>query len=244
METLRKKLQQELQRQPDNRIEQSTGWVLPVELFAVSYSTIERTTMDILMKMMLLTIQKLEVAESKKIARFLAVEPLFIEDLFNKMESARMIESDKNHYELTRIGITQLQSGIFEHPPEKAMKKLYYSRCHGKILRQESDKILLAKEKEFRLAKKCMHRDRLPNEEQLRKALLDTGVEATEGTLQKVLDHIATPEILETIQIPCVEFRLYNSAEDRHFARVWNTLTEEWDEHLEKLIDEQSPLSK
>ena len=244
MDSLRKKLQQELQQQPDIQIQQSDSWGLPVELINIPYTTIKRTTMDILMKMILLTIQKLDVSESKKIAEFLAVEPLFIENLFSKMEFARMIESRKDSYELTSVGVKQLQAGIYEHPPEKTKKKFYYSACHHAILCTEPEKVFTAKVKEFRLAKGYTSKTQLLDDEQLRKALLLADAETAEGSLQKVIDKIDAPEILENKLIPCVEFYVYNRAENSYFTRVWNTLTEEWDERLEKLIDEQAPLRK
>ncbi|EGQ26107.1 hypothetical protein HMPREF9372_1894 [Sporosarcina newyorkensis 2681] len=119
MDSLRKKLQKELQQQPDLQIKQSASWGLPVQLVKVPYSTIKRTTMDILMKMILLTIQKLDVTEPKIIADFLAVEPLFVKDLFEKMQRTKMIQQRKGIFELTKIGVEQLQSGVYEHPPEK-----------------------------------------------------------------------------------------------------------------------------
>lgn len=244
MDSLRKRLQQELQQQPDIQIQQSDSWGLPVELINIPYTTIKRTTMDILMKMILLTVQKLDVSESKIIAEFLAVEPLFIEDLFNKMEAAQMIELRKESFELTSIGVRQLQSGVYEHPPEKAEKKFYYSACHDSILCEQPEKIFTAKVKEFRLARKFTRSAQRFDDEQLRATLLATGAEAAEGPLQKVVDKIEIPRPLDHQLIPCVEFYVYNRAENNYFTRVWNTLTEEWDERLEKLIDEQAPLRK
>lgn len=244
MESLRKKLQQELQQQPDIQIQQSDSWALPVELINIPYTTIKRTTMDILMKMILLTVQKLEVSESKIIADFLAVEPLFIENLFNKMEAAQMIELRKDRFVLTSVGVNQLQSGIYEHPPEKAEKKFYYSPCHDSILCEQPEKVFTAKVKEFRLARKFTRNAQRLDDEQLRATLLATGAETAEGPLQKVVDKIENPRTLDHQLIPCVEFYVYNRAENNYFTRVWNTLTEEWDERLEKLIDEQAPLRK
>ncbi|PID01949.1 hypothetical protein CSV67_11415 [Sporosarcina sp. P2] len=244
MDLLRKKLQQELEQQPDIHIQQSDSWGLPVELIKIPYTTIKRTTMDILMKMILLTIQRLDVSEPKVIADFLAVEPLFIENLFNKMEAAQMIKLRKDSFELTSVGVNQLQSGIYEHPPEKAEKKFYYSPCHNSILCEQPEKVFTARVKEFRLAKKFPRSLQELDYEQLRVTLLATRVEVTEGSLQNVVDKIEIPQKLENQHIPCVEFYVYNRAENSYFTRVWNTLTEEWDEHLEKLLDDQAPLRK
>ncbi|ARK21142.1 hypothetical protein CSV69_10965 [Sporosarcina sp. P26b] len=244
MDSIRKKLQQELQRQPDIQIQQSDSWGLPVELINIPYTTSKRTTMDILMKMILLTIQRLEVSESKKIAEFLAVEPLFVENLFSKMEASRMIEWRKENVELTSIGVKQLQAGVYEHPPKKEENKFYYSAYHNSILCQQPEKIFTAKVKEFRLAKKYSSKAQALTDDQLRIALLAADAETAEGTLQKVIDKIEIPQILDSQLIPCIEFYLYDRSEKKYFTRVWNTLTEEWDECLEQIIDEQAPLRK
>ncbi len=244
MDSLRKKLQQELQRQPDIQIQQSDSWGLPVELVKVSYTTIKRTTMDILMKMILLTIQKLEVSDSRRIAEFLAVEPLFVEDLFSKMQAALMIEKRSGSFALTAIGIAQLQSGVYEHPPEKSQKKFYYSASHDAIVCREPEKIFTSKVKAFRLANKQTSEVVNIDKEKLQSALLSAGAEKADGSLQAVIHTIEIPEVLEKQLIPCIEFYVFNRAEDKYFTRVWNTLTEQWDERLEKLVDEQSPLKK
>ncbi|ARD47757.1 hypothetical protein [Sporosarcina sp. P33] len=239
VDSLRKKLQQELEKQSDIQILRSDSWGLRVDVLTITYTTVTRTVMDILMKMILLTIQKLEVSDSKMIAEFLAVDPLFAENLFRKMQAGKMIELRKGHFELTGIGAAQLQSGIFEHPPEKEERKFYYSVCHDKILCEEPEKVFTSKLKPFRLAAEQKNKAAALEDEQLRTALLAAGAEAAEGSLQKVVVHIDNPQVTMNQQIPCVEFYVFNRTENSRFTRVWNTLTEEWDEQLEKLIDEQ-----
>ncbi|WP_342536254.1 hypothetical protein [Sporosarcina sp. FSL K6-3508] len=243
MDSLRKKLQKELQQQPDLQIKQSASWGLPVQLVKVPYSTIKRTTMDILMKMILLTIQKLDVTEPKTIADFLAVEPLFVKDLFEKMQRTKMIQQRKGIFELTKIGVEQLQSGVYEHPPEKNEKNFYYSLSHREIVCEEKENILTAKVPPFRLAKKQVHDVENLDRELLRIVLLSVETETSEGSLQMVVDKIETPIQLADKLIPCMEFLVYNRVEKVYFTRVWNTLTEQWDEVLEKYIEEMDPLT-
>ncbi|WP_153731688.1 hypothetical protein [Sporosarcina obsidiansis] len=244
MESLRKKLQQEIHQQPDQQIQQSVIWGLPVQLVKVRYTTIKRTTMDILMKMILLTIQKLEVSDPKVVADFLAVEPLFIEDLVNRMQLTNMIRQRKEVFELTQVGVEQLQAGIYEHPAEKKEKNFYYSACHHAILCEEQEKPISANITPFRLAKKQINEIEDVDQEQWRDALLSAGAETTEGSLQMVLDNIETPTSIDNLLIPCVEFSVYNRVEKLYVTRVWNTLLQQWDERLEKLIDEVDPLKK
>ncbi|ARF16926.1 hypothetical protein [Sporosarcina ureae] len=242
MDSLRKRLQQELQQQPDIEIQQSDSWGLPVELINIQYTTIKRTTMDILMKMILLTIQKIEVSESKMIAEFLAVEPLFVENIFLKMQKAQMIELRAGSFMLTKTGVSQLQSGIYEHPPKKREMKFYYSGCHDAILCQQPENVFTTKVKAFRIAKNQTKKVETIDDEKMRTALLSARAEITEGAFQEVINTMEPPQGIETQLIPCVEFYIWNRTENNYFTRVWNTLTEEWDELLEKLIDEQDPL--
>lgn len=244
MDSLQKKLQREIQQQPNLQIEKSASWGLPVELVNISYTTIKRTTMDILMKMMLLTIDKLPIADPKMVAEFLAVDSLFAEDLLGKMKRADMVRERKEVLELTQQGMNQLQSGIYEQPPEHKDIIMYYSACHQKILREEKEDIIKTKIEPFRLAKKQAHKMNDLNEETLRSALLSVGVEMSEGPLQIVLDEINKAVHISNQLIPCIEFAVYNRAEDMRFTRVWNTLLDQWDEQLEKLIDQEKPLIK
>ncbi|WP_301108108.1 hypothetical protein [Sporosarcina sp.] len=241
MDSLQKKLQREIQQQPNLQIEKSASWGLPVEVVNISYTTIKRTTMDILMKMMLMTIDKLPIADPKRIAEFLAVDSLFAEDLLGKMKRADMVKERKDVLELTAKGIEQLQSGIYEQPPEQKEIIMYYSSCHENILCEEKEELLQKKIEPFHLAKKQTHKLKDLDEETLRNALLSAEVEMSEGTLQIVLDKIDAAAHISKQLIPCIEFSVYNHVEDMRFTRVWNTLLDQWDEQLEKLIDQEKP---
>ncbi|GKV65006.1 MULTISPECIES: hypothetical protein [unclassified Sporosarcina] len=237
MDSLQKKLQREIQQQPNLQIEKSSRWGLPVETVNISYTTIKRTTMDILMKMMLLTIDKLPIADPKMVADFLAVDSLFAEDLLEKMKRADMIRKRKGVFELTQNGAEQLQSGIYEQAPEQKEIIMYYSACHENILCEEKEDLIKTKIEPFRLAKKQKHKMKSLHEELLRSALLSAGVEMSEGPLQIVLDKINPAVHISKQLILCIEFSVYNRSENMRFTRVWNTLLDQWDEKLEKLID-------
>ncbi len=56
--------------------------------------------------------------------------------------------------------------------------------------------------------------------------------------MQLVVQAITSVNELERKSIPCIEFRLHQTAEDRLYVRVWNTMTGEWDETLENQIME------
>lgn len=242
MDALRKKLQREILQQADVEIKQSAQWGLPIERVKIPCTTIKRTTMDILMKMILLTVQKLDVSQPKKIAEFLAVEPLFVEDLCERMQVTEMIEYRRRAFRLTKVGIAQLQSGIYEHPPERQEKGFFYSSTHDALWCPA--RLEWEEETPFRLATKRKNGAESVSQESLRTALLQAGVEEAEGSLQVVIDKIEKPITQDDQLVPCLEFYVYSRTEDSYYTRVWNTLLERWDERLETLIDELDPLLK
>ena len=65
------------------------------------------------------------------------------------------------------------------------------------------------------------------------------GVESGEGNVQTVVSNIVSVSDIQIDLIPCIEFQLYNVVEDIFYARVWNTLSEHWDETLEAQLNEK-----
>ncbi|EGQ26106.1 hypothetical protein HMPREF9372_1893 [Sporosarcina newyorkensis 2681] len=128
-------------------------------------------------------------------------------------------------------------------PLKKNEKNFYYSLSHREIVCEEKENILTTKVPPFRLAKKQVHNVENFDRELLRIALLSVETETSEGSLQMVVDKIETPIQLADKLIPCMEFLVYNRVEKVYFTRVWNTLTEQWDEVLEKYIEEMDPLT-
>ncbi|MBO1914411.1 hypothetical protein J4G37_57535, partial [Microvirga sp. 3-52] len=89
------------------------------------------------MKMMLLTFQKTKHATIDELGDILLVEPLFIQDLIDKMLRSRMIEKTESSFTLTDIGVGQLETGIYEHEPETDAVERIYSPCHQSFLKGE-----------------------------------------------------------------------------------------------------------
>lgn len=237
---LQRTLERELKQQKGIRIIRSSSWGLPVDKIHVVYTTVKRTTMDILMKMILLTAEKLDVSSPAAVADFLAVDPLFTENLCNKMLRADMIKKEQDGFSLTAAGRRHLEEGTFEHPPETDEKIFIYSSCHQAILCEDEGEAFAGSSKRFRLA---------PQDEEnkleikaVRSALEQSQAECPEYVLQTVIDQIENPVFMEENLTECFEFYLYNEEENIYFTRVWNPLTGQWDEQLEKMIDEKDPL--
>lgn len=237
-----KQLERELKQQKNIRIIRTDRWGLPVQKISTEYTTVKRTAMDILMKMILLTAEKLDVSNPAVIADFLAVDPLFTEDLCNKMRRTNMIKKEKDRFRLTVDGKQRLQEGMYEHPPESHEKIFIYSPCHEAILCEYNEENFAASSKRFRLAQD--DGKQMADAAAVRSALEQSHAECGEDVLQTVIDEVAKPAVLAEQLAECLEFYLYNESEKIYFTRVWNSLIEQWDEQLEKMINDKDPLPK
>ncbi|MFD1926645.1 hypothetical protein ACFSFY_00970 [Sporosarcina siberiensis] len=240
MEDLKRNLTQELLQDINVKIMDTLSWSLPVHTVMAEYKTVMRTKMDILMKMMLITFKKEQIASIEEIGAILLVEPLFIEDLVSKMQSAHLIEKKKDFFMLTNEGIQQLESGIFSHEPEKDSKKMVYSPCHESFLKENNNSATYIEEKIYRYSKEFADWNVVSiKEDVLLNALRLRGAEATEENSQVVITEIITVSQIQRDLVPCIELRLYNEVEDVFYVRVWNTMLGHWDETVEAVLNEK-----
>ncbi|WLV25117.1 hypothetical protein QR721_02425 [Aciduricibacillus chroicocephali] len=241
MDKLVSKLQAELQKQSDVEILANASWSLPIELHQLSFNTVKRTTMDVLMKMILITVQKMDINSAKELASFLSVEPIFAEDLIRRMQIAEMINKDEDVYQLTELGKSRLESGIYEHPPEQEEKKLFYSPCHGEYIGGERELDSVEQTSIYRWAG-VFKTDGEELEETQLITTLQTESELDADNTQVVIKSVEKPNKLADYAVPCIEFLLINKLEERRYTRVWNTFLDRWDIQLEKQIEEQGML--
>ena len=137
MKELKGRLSKELLQDFNVKIMDSLEWSLPVHSIEIAYETVKRTKMDILMKMMLIAFQKAGIETAEELSDILLVEQLFIQDLIDKLTSARVIEKKEGTFALTGTGVQQLAAGIFDHEPENNTIKMLYSPCHQDFLHAE-----------------------------------------------------------------------------------------------------------
>lgn len=237
MDDLKNQLIKELQQNMDVKVHTNNLWNLEVPIVNVSFETVLRTKMDILMKMMLVTCQRSDIQTTEALSELLIVDPLFINDLMNKMMDAQMIKIERNTFKLTDYGNKQLTSGIFEHKPELLSTNLVYSPAHRSFLNGKftSD----TNEEVFRYQPKFTDADIANiNQELLHDALTKEVVEKEDGHTQKNVTTITSVALKEFIKIPCLEFQLQNTAEDLFYVRVWNSFLSKWDEDLETTLSE------
>lgn len=130
MDKLTKRLRTQLLENSAVQIKQSSSWYLPVLPVDVTYKRVRRAKMDILMKMVLLTLEEATIRRAANLSELLLVEELFIADLMGKMQQTGLIAIDKGVFRLTSKGQVQLSTGIMEEELEEEASVLFYSPAH------------------------------------------------------------------------------------------------------------------
>ena len=64
-------------------------------------------------------------------------------------------------------------------------------------------------------------------------------IQSNKANVQTVVTAIESTSVVKDLSVFCIEFRLYNKAEDTIYARVWNTLLGHWDEIIEAQLNEK-----
>jgi predicted transcriptional regulator len=237
MDKLINRLCATLKENPDVQIKESALWHVPVVIVDVAFKRVKRSKMDILMKMLLLTFGEANIRRAANLSELLLVEELFIADLLEKMRRIGLIRLEKEGYKLTTKGHEQLKSGIIDEEMEEEKTVLFYSPCHDKFWPAMSVSVPDA-DKELPLYRYHSNQD-LINADRIFQVLSERENGLEENGLQTVVAEVCSFEQRTVQQVPCLEFRIYNKDQDIFYARVWNTWLEQWDDRLEKQIEEQ-----
>lgn len=235
------RLKKELQDGFQVNVLESLTWNLPVRSIDIEYETVRKSKMDILMKMILIAFQEGSLSDAEELSDILLVEPLFIQDLIAQMERTGIIGKNGPYFTLTAAGRRQLESGVFESEPERGIHTALFSPVHQAFLKGEGKGPSEEVVELYRYSDETDGWDvsRLGDEEML-DVLRATGIESVEGEAQVVISNIiSASESGAEQEVPCIEFRLHQVAEDLLYVRVWNTLTEQWDEQLEAEFTER-----
>lgn len=237
MDGLMKELRTAVTGNPDIAVLQELHWGLPVVSYDVQYSRVKQFRMDILMKMLLLTFQEAEIQRPAALAEMLLVEELFVQGLMEKMTRTHLIVSGKNGYRLTAKGLDHLEKGVFEEEVEPDGAIITYSPVHDQYTLGEvphtGEELPL-----YRYA-----REREADLVRMDDLLAATAIEAEADGYEITAAGIMEWEERSRIAVPCIEFRLHDRRQDIFFARVWNGLTNGWDEVLEKeLAEKEAPV--
>ncbi|MFC5604233.1 hypothetical protein [Sporosarcina koreensis] len=235
MDALEKRLRDELLRDLNVKLLETAKWSIPIQVVDIEYETVKRTKMDILMKMLLVAFRTSQFTSAEELSEMLVVEPLFIEDIIERMVRAGMIVNSGGVYSLTETGKQQFEAGIYVQPPEMEESTVHYSPSHGRFIVGETTD---SAGEAYRHAVDSRKLNEF-KEDEWREALDQLDVAYTDGNVQLVVQSITAVNELEKKSAPCIEFRLHQTADDRLYARVWNTMTGEWDETLENQIMER-----
>ncbi|MDM5246245.1 hypothetical protein [Lysinibacillus sp. G4S2] len=245
MSKLQQRLMRELQQNRNIKIVKTDEWCIPIRTVEVTYEPVRRSTMDVLMTMLLISIQEADFASTQDLSELLLVDPLFIEDLVSLMSRVSLIEQQENFYRLTFKGQQQLERGIFEEELDVEMANLYYSPCHLAFLAVDEDNM----EEYDDLPKLYRYVDQeAEKQEQFEEAMLIDALqqgddeEAGAGASQKIISKIVQTDAKQINDIPCLEFVLHDKEQDIVFVRVWNALLNQWDPNLEQQLTEKEQL--
>jgi len=199
--------------------------------------------MDVLMTMLLLSIQEADFGSAQELSELLLVDPLFIDDLVSLMIRVNLVKSEEQFYRLTEKGQQQLERGIFEEELEVETSTLYFSPCHQSFLtidinHDEYDEL----PELYRYIDKEAEQQEQFEESLVIAALQEVNAEEEENS-QKIISKIVQTEAQQINDSPCLEFVLYDREQDLLFVRVWNTLLNQWDHHLEQQLTDKEQLT-
>lgn len=209
---------------------------IPVHTVEVQYHPVQRAVMDILMKMMLISYERAEVREPDILADILLVEPLFISDLTNKMLNLNMLKKDEDGtITLTDKGRLQKENGVFEEQLSLQTEEILFSPTHARIVEGDIEAFseLDAWPEPFHYA---IEEFTTLDESALLTYLTDLQPVAQEDEPQSFVTDVVTYESVQVNDVPIFVFICYEDKGARYFAKVYNVLTNEWDETLEALV--------
>lgn len=247
LHSLQQSLREELTKKSKVSILESNAWCVPVHTLNITYKPVIRTKMDILMKMIFLSLKEPKFENAEQISEILLVEQLFVEDLLSKMQKTGLIAKVDSFYQLTEKGQKQFASGVFEEEQDATSTELLYSPTHFGFLNGDIEEVLDFEDFPEQIFRYQVQEDELDLEDNLVIKEIKTqtkDVEDASDDQEKLL--ITSIDSVEDVQIndvPCIEFLLYEEEKDLFSSRVWNTLLNQWDEKLEHLIQENEKVT-
>jgi len=232
----------ELQQNRNIKIVKTAEWCIPIRTVDVTYEPVRRSTMDVLMTMLLLSIQEADFGSTQELSELLLVDPLFIEDLTSLMVRVGLMKNDEDYFRLTEKGQQQLEQGVFEEELEVEASTLYFSPCHQSFLtidvnNDEYDEL----PELYRYVDREAEQQEQFEESLIMAALQEVDEEET-GNSQKIIARIVQVEAQQINDSPCLEFVLYDKEQEILFVRVWNTILNQWDHHLEQQLTDKEQL--
>jgi hypothetical protein len=221
----------------------SKSWVIPIQRAEIQMKTVVRSQMDVLMKMILKILERLEVKQANEISELLAVESMFIDHMLNIMIHNKMVEKIEDTYQLTTIGLAELKKGTFVHDSMEEHVEIVYSPYHKEVLNQDHEQNVMDENEnasEFLFEEDVFLADVTKlDDTQIRQVIQDSDYEFIVENGQKSIEEICLVELKETMRVVCFEFHLHDRTEDMFFIRVWNTWTGQFDSRFEDELSQK-----
>lgn len=238
LQKFEQQIKSKLPRPKATKLVAEKQFCIPVHTVQVKYNPINRTPMDILMKMMLIAFDKGSFRDGETLADVLLVDPLFINDLLNKMVKTGLLIREES-ISLTEKGQRQLAEGIFEEELEEVTQELQYSPIHGAYLHGDIEEILEFDEFPDELAYASEFNVQFDEQQTIEALAALNNEEEETDSLQTFISTVNEIEDLQINDVPCFQYILYDTERDNFDVKVFNTLTNAWDEQLEQLLKEK-----
>lgn len=238
-------LQLELQKNIKGEVIRTDYWYIPVHTLKVSYKPVLKTKMDILMKMILLSVQEASFKNAQEISDILLVEELFIADLLKKMQNTELIKIIDNHFQLTTKGEEQLKNGVYEEEQPVKSAELLYSSAHRSTIEGNMEDVLAFDDYPEQLYRHYKNEEQLTIDDdvilhQLQKVeSMNNDDEDSEKSHPLIVQTYDVFEIFQINDVPCIEFLVKKRDNGSLNVKVWNTLLNNWDETLEHDLKEK-----
>ena len=247
IEAEKQRVSAKFREQKHIRLLGNKSWVLPLQLVEIQMKTVVRSQMDVLMKMILKILARLEVKQGKEISELLAVETIFVEHMLDLMMRNKMVGKIGDTFQLTNSGLEHLEQGTFEHDPMVEQVEITYSSYHNGSMNRDPEQTGLEGDlnlSEFQFAEDVELNDVTQlSDSHIKEMIQKSGYEFLVEKGQKVIEEIDLVEIKESMRAVCIEFHLHDRAEDMVYIRVWNTWTGKFDSQLEDELNQREAVS-
>lgn len=221
----------------------SDSWAFPLQLAGIQMKTVVRSQMDVLMKMILKILERLEVKQPNEISELLAVETIFIDHMLELMIQSNMVEKTDTIYRLTPSGSMHLTKGTFTHDPMDEDVEITYSPYHNESLERDYGHNIIDEDENipnFRFENETDLVDvKNLDELHIRQMIESSGYEFLVENGQKVIEEICSIDLKESLRAVGLEFHLHDRTEDTVFIRVWNTWTGKFDPRFENELNQK-----
>lgn len=245
LKDIQNRLIEQIERDPQKKVLRSNIWCIPIHTYQVTYQPSKKSTMDILMKIILFSLEQSNFESAEELSEILLVEPLFIEDLLKKMLKNGLVQQLEDGYGLTEKGRKQLSLGIFEEQLDVTSVELLYSPVHDQFLLGDIEEVLDFDDFPEEMYRYYEQKEELSiPEERIRQHIQSASIgdEEKSGEEQIEIQSIESMEELQINDLPIIELVIQKNHELN--IKAWNTLIDTWDEILENQLNQPNRLKE